>query len=404
VSIPWRRAVRPLLVLAIVLGAVVRILPAIGAGFPLGDGGLFAQMALDLRANGFVPPESVTYYGAPWVYPPLGLYLLAAVPGDPTVTLRWLPVVWSVALIPAVWLLAREVVGELVADVAAVAYALLPWSFWWLIQGGGVTRGLGALLAVLAIWAAARRRPLLLGVFTGLTIATHPEAALFAVASILIVWAVRWRSSRVLLAIPVSLLLASIWLIIILPRLGIVGLVAGAMSRAGGLGDDSLRKVIVLVDLGPLTVLGLVGVAVCLRYRRERWLIVWAVVCMLLPGAIGRWLAVPWAILVALAVEPLFELRIATRWAILPAAAALTVSAAITLKPPHVSPADRSAMATIAETVEPDVTYEVFGSAEVTEWFPFLAQHHSTTTGVGYEWVGGIKPSRADRVYGRPDP
>jgi hypothetical protein len=400
-NIRWPRSVRPLLLLAVAAGTVVRIAPAIGAGFPLGDGGLFAQMALDLRGSGFMPPETVTYYEAPWVYPPLGIYLLAAIPGDPTVTLRWLPVVWSVALIPTMWLLAKEVLGEIAADVAAIAYALLPWSFWWLIQGGGVTRALGAVLAVLAIWAAARRQPVLLGVFTGLTIATHPEAALFAAVSIALVWVVRWRSARVLLAVPVSLLLASTWLIFIIPRLGIAGLVEGAMSRAGGLGDDSLRKVIVLMDLWPVTLLGLVGVAVCLRFRKERWLILWALVCMLLPGAIGRWVAVPWAMLAAVAVEPLIELRNAWRSTILPVAAALTVVAALTTKAPLLPAADRTAMAAIAATVEPHVTYAVLGSAEVTEWFPFLARHHSTTTSVGYEWVGGIPPEHADRVYGR---
>lgn len=399
----WSHTVRPVLLLAVAAGAVVRIVPAIGAPFPLGDGGLFAQMALDLRANGFVPPETVTYYGAPWVYPPLGLYFLAAIPGDPIVTLRWLPVFWSIALIPAVWLLAKELAGELVADLAALAYALLPWSFFWLIQGGGVTRALGALLAVLAIWSAARRRPVALGVFTGLTVATHPEAALFAVASILVVWAVRWRSPRVLLAVPVSLLLASAWLIIILPRLGVAGLVDGALSRAGGLGDDSLRKIIVLFDLWPVTLLGLVGIAVSLRYRRERWLILWALVCMLLPGAIGRWVAVPWAILAGLAVEPLFVLRIAPKWAMVPVVAALTVAATLTVKAPILPAADRFAMAKIADTVGPDIAYAVYGSSEVTEWFPFLARHHSTTTSVGYEWVGGIPPEAADRVYGRPD-
>jgi hypothetical protein len=388
--------------LALAAGALVRVVPVMGTGFPLGDGGLFAQMALDLRANGFIPPETVTFYGAPWVYPPLALYLLAAVPGDPVTTLQWLPIVWSVALIAAVWLLAKEIVGRTAANLAALAYALLPWGYWWLIQGGGVARALGALFAVLAIWAAAQKRWLPLGLLAGLTIITHPEAALFALISIAIVWAFRWRSWQVLLAAPVCLLVAGIWLAIILPRLGLDGLIHGALSRAGGLGDDSLRKIIVLAELWPATLLGLLGVAVCLRFRRSRWLILWAIVCMLLPGAIGRWVAVPWAILIGLAIEPGFSLQAVPRWTTYPIAAAVSIALALTVKLPLLPMADRVSMANIAVTVAPDVSYSVFGSAEVTEWFPFLAAHHSTTTGVGYEWVGGLEPMPADRTYRQP--
>jgi hypothetical protein len=393
----------PGLLLAVLTGAVVRIVPAIGADFPIGDGGLFVQMALDLRANGFVPPLTVTHYGAPWVYPPAGLYLLAVIPGDPTDTLRWLPILWSIGLIAAVWLLARELVGRRVADLAAIAYALLPWSYWWLIQGGGVTRALGALLAVLAIWATARRRWLPLGILMGLTVATHPEAAFFAMVSIVIVWAVRWRSPRALLAIPVSLAIAGAWLVVILPRLGIDGLVHGMMSRPGAVSYDSLRKVMVLAELWPAALLGVLGVVLCLRYRRARWLIIWAAVCMVSPGAIGRWVAIPWAMLIGVAVEPIFELRLAPRWAAVPIVAVLTVALALTVTVPVLPAGDRARMATIARTVAPNVSYTVYGSRLTREWFPLLAKHRSTTTRVGFEWVGGKTPTTGDRAYGTPN-
>jgi hypothetical protein len=405
-GIGWRRllvATSPGLLLAVVAGAVVRIVPAVGAGFPLGDGGLFVQMALDLRSNGFIPPPTVTHYGAPWVYPPAGLYILALVPGDPIDTLRWLPILWSVALIAAVWLLACELVGKRIADLAALAYALLPWSYWWLIQGGGVTRALGALLAVLAIWATARRTWLPLGILLGLTVITHPEAAFFATTGIVVVWAVRWRSWRALLAVPVTLAIAGAWLVIILPPLGLDGLLRGLMSRPGAVSYDSVRKVLVLAELWPAALLGVLGVVLCLRHRTARWLVVWAVVCMVSPGAIGRWVAIPWSMLIGLAIEPIFALRLAPRWASVPATAVLAAAVAITVTVPVLPAADRARMAAIAQTVDPGITYAVYDSRLTREWFPLLARHHSTTTKVGFEWVGGITPTAGDRVYGIPE-
>jgi len=57
----------------------VRLAPVVLANAPLGDGGLFAVMARDIRTAGFALPNFTSYNdGAiPLVYPPLGLYLLA---------------------------------------------------------------------------------------------------------------------------------------------------------------------------------------------------------------------------------------------------------------------------------------------------------------------------------------
>jgi len=398
------RSIAPELLVAVCAGALLRFAPIVGTGFPVGDGGLFAQMALDLRAHAFIPPPTVTYYGAPWVYPPLGLYVLALIPGDPAVTLQWLPATWSIGLIGAVWLLAKELLGRRAAGAAAMVYALVPWSYLWLIQGGGVTRAPGALFAVLAVWAAVKQRWLLLGVFMGMTVITHPEAALFGIMSVWIVWGARWRSWRAFLAIPVALAITSTWLAILLPRLGVDGLLNAVMSRAGGLGFDSLRKVIVLGELWPVALLGLIGVWLCLRGGRERWLVVWAVACMLLPGAIGRWVAVPWAIWWAVALEPVLRTPGMRRWALVPVAATLCALVALGATEPQLSEADRVRMAQIAQTVPPGVSYAVSGSPEMMEWFPYLAKHHSTTSGYGYEWVGGIPAIAADRVYATVGP
>jgi len=238
-----------------------------------------------------------------------------------------------------------------------------------------------------------------MGFFFGLTVATHPEAALFAAVSISLIWVVKWRSLVALRGIPIAMAISVSWLVIILPRLGLDGIFQGILSRAGGLGDDSLRKVILLADLWPVTLMGLMGAAVALRFGKLRWLLGWAAACAVLPGAIGRWVAFPWAILAAVGVEPALDLNLRARWAIAAVAAPLTVGAVLTFQVPSVPPLDRMGMRDIATTVAPDLAYRVIGSPEIVEWFPYLAQHHSTTTDVGYEWVGGKPGEPADRVY-----
>ena len=78
-AVPWRA-----IAAITVLGALIRLIPVLGADFPLNDGGLFAEMILAIRANGFALPAE-THYNAidlPFAYPPLGLYVAARCP-DP---------------------------------------------------------------------------------------------------------------------------------------------------------------------------------------------------------------------------------------------------------------------------------------------------------------------------------
>ena len=112
----------PVLVAAALAVAVWLRLASVFAEFPSGDGGLFWVMANDLRNNGFIPPAVTTYNTGdiPWVYPPLGLYLVAALGGG----LEWfriVPALFAIATLPAVWLLARALIGERGALIAVVA-------------------------------------------------------------------------------------------------------------------------------------------------------------------------------------------------------------------------------------------------------------------------------------------
>ena len=69
--------------LATAVAVWLRLAPLF-SDFAFGDGGLFWVMANDLRDNGFLPPELTTFNAGdiPWVYPPLGIYLVALLGGD----------------------------------------------------------------------------------------------------------------------------------------------------------------------------------------------------------------------------------------------------------------------------------------------------------------------------------
>src|SRR5207247_5248175 len=102
--------------------------------------------------SGLTLPEFSTFNGGdiPFVYPPLGLYILALIPGDPISTERWLPLVWSMVAIPGAYLLARELSDARRAGLTALIFAAMPVT--WAIEGGGVVRALGLALFLFALW------------------------------------------------------------------------------------------------------------------------------------------------------------------------------------------------------------------------------------------------------------
>ena len=65
-----------ILFLAILIGAFLRFNPTLLAGFAVNDGGMFAVMVDDLRANHFLIPAFTTcnFSNIPFAYPPLGFY------------------------------------------------------------------------------------------------------------------------------------------------------------------------------------------------------------------------------------------------------------------------------------------------------------------------------------------
>ena len=133
--------------------------------------------------------------------------------------LRWLPLVVSMLCLGAFAWLAWRLLPPVAALAATFMYALMPHAYDWVIAGGGITRGVGLLFALLAMAVAADRErasslmSVASGLLLGLAALSHPQAAVFGVIGCLIVsyqapvgtWALRAgiaAASAVVLVLP----------------------------------------------------------------------------------------------------------------------------------------------------------------------------------------------------------
>jgi hypothetical protein len=187
-------------VAAIALGCAIRARPVLLTDFPLNDGGLFFQMTQELQRAHYRLPAFTGYNNVqiPFAYPPFGFYMAGLIADIATVDLmqvvRLLPLATTCATLVAFLMLARSMLPERVAVVAAVtSFALVPRSFTWLVMGGGLTRAFGLLFSILALHQAyllfTRRRlrfALTAGLFTGLTPLSHLGTAPFLAASLVL--------------------------------------------------------------------------------------------------------------------------------------------------------------------------------------------------------------------------
>ena len=423
--------------LALFAGGIVRILPMLSTDFPLNDGGLFGTMIQDLVDSHFRLPVSTTYNGLdiPFTYPPLGFYVAGIghqVFGlQITETLRAVPLLFSLAAIPAVYWLASGVLRSRSGGMlAALAFALLPRSYLVLITGGGVTRGLGFLLAIIALGLAWRlmqdRQPRwwaagVLGLDGGLTALAHPQAAVFLATSILVFlpWAVDVRVSagRLILSGLVGVAVLAAWLIPVIGTHGVEPLMSAIQS--GQSGPEGLAQLVSLrfaelVVFDVITIAALIGTILAFR-RRAFTLPIWLVAIWVVDSRAGFTFAmVPLALLTAYALlsltpswlpaagsSPLSHVRkhpagTAVMIAVLSALVLANFYSGLrTSSPLHgLDPDQQSALVwafdnTPDEAVFAVVTGGTFWEDDaVSEWFPALTDRRSAATVQGYEWLG----------------
>lgn len=422
---------------AFALGLLIRAYFVLPRDFPLSDGGLFYTMIREVQGAGYALPWYTSYNaaGIPYAYPPLGLYVAALLDDLTTLALldilRYLPMVLDSLIVLAVALLAHGLLRSPAATAfAALAYAVMP-GFEWGIMGGGLTRSLGLLFAVLTVYAVHRmyseqqaKHVVLAAVFGGLTVLSHPSLTWFACYTAAFVLVASGRTRRGLLysiatVVGVGLLTAPWWLTVLV-RHGV-----GPLLAAAGSGSALVYGMTYLMTLSHNAfhslagVAGLAGIIPCL-IKRQYLLPIWLLATFLLdPRKAHSTVTVPLALLAAVGLAyilgPVLKGRAGdaasdgeadgsiTAWLQSLLATGVIVLlvgqgfvAAADWSQPRLRslPAEeRAAMAWVADNTPPDSGFIVINGPQTawdgsSEWFPALAGRTSVATYQGYEWLG----------------
>ncbi len=411
--------------LTMTLGIVVRLVPVMGASFPLGDGGMFLGVVEQLQTNAYRLPEFLSYNGLdiPFSYPPLGFYSAAAFTdllGVPAiVSLRWLPFLFSVLTVIAFWALARTTLPERTSTLGALfAFGTLPLAYRYFVMGAGITRAPGFLFAILTVWLTYQlcvtdrpRFAILAGVAAAATLMSHPNGAWFATYSAALVVAFHARSRTALLGAATVVVIAGAltapWFVTVALRHGIAPFLLAANSSNPDVPAWALLLVLRVTEepIAPILLLLAIAGAAASILERKWWLPTWAVAaCILDTRYTGTFAMVPIALLVGVAIGRLVRaaesprLDLVRRGALLGIVcwiALLTVAGTTLLPGPTLQPlpaGQREAMAWVADHIVEDVVFLVVApsgssAGNESEWFPVLARRVSAGTYQGREWM-----------------
>jgi len=419
-----------ILVLACALGAYMRFSPTWLAGFAVNDGGMFAVMVDDLRANHFLLPKFTTYnhLNIPYAYPPLGFYfgaLASLLFGmDSTQVVRWLPAFFASLATPAFYLLAlRLLKNKFHAAVSAFFFALMPRALSWFVMGGGLTRSPGqffmllTLAVVVRLYQERRRSDILLaGLFGGLAVMSHPEAAVHTFVSAVLLWFIlsRKRAAFVhsLFVGLVVLAVSAPWWVSVVAQHGLQPLLNGAATGSKSAAVFNLLFFVFTEELYAtvIAVLGLIGIAHRLA-RRDYLLPLWLAIPFFVEGrsAAGP-AAIPLAMLAALgltevilpAIQPSpaqdAEVPSAERNVFIYLLLYLTFSTiqfGMQLSTATLYLPDEQAMRWVRQNVTEEARFLVLtGTTSVScdsvlEWFPAISRRQSVFTVQGAEWTRG---------------
>lgn len=442
-EVPRPRSVLPLLVLVCTLGAGLRLAPILDLDFPLGDGGMFAVIIGDIRRASFLLPHysSYNHLEIPLVYPPLAFYLAAGVSqllgSAPLDVLRCLPALISTATVPALYLLAREVLRSYPAAlVATFAYAVDGRAFDWLIAGGGLTRSLGLLCALLALERILRalrasdfRVTLVASVLSALTVLTHPQAPLFVAVGVMFLAPAAVRRDGVPIRDAVGRLatvgagaavILMPWLALLASR-GQLDALASVGGRWSPTMDVPWLWLLPARLHGGVDVLGLIALFTLLvQFARGAWrLPLWT--CALIVAGVGGgafMLAVPVAMTLGdlarrLATTRLWNSR--SRYALIGFGALVASLATVAVvtdyilsssQPPYLSEDARAAIEWVGEHAEGGTGIAVisgrgWGGDLAGEWLPALTKSRSAATVQGSEWLGRARWIQRVDAYDR---
>ena len=428
--------------LALVLLTVgcLRLLPLLAHDWPLGDGGLFYVMIGDLMAHGLALPDVTTYQGGaiPFAYPPFAFYVGAALESTGLARadiLRYVPALLAVAAVGAMYLVAAELgPSRRHAVVATAFFGALIGITDVLSSGGGLTRSMGLLLALLATWRGLRMLHsgratdvVLTAVLAGFAVLSHPQAGVFLVVALGAAWLTRWRTRRafvaLLLAALGSLLVMAPWLVTVASRHGIETFRSAAGVPDRDLADAILAYLFLFLLTAPAVgVFDLLG-QVRQALARRPHLLVWRVGVFALDlrfspisGAAPVSMLAAHGVLDAL-VPAAWRLgerargalserqRVDWRRAVVVVAVGLGFVPAVmgslesAGRAGALSAAEREAMFwvrdnTSASTVTVSLARAPWSSDDVSEWFPALSERRSATTTQGFEWTAATRDER----------
>src|SRR6266498_1924463 len=273
--------------IAIFLGAFMRFNPTLLAGFAINDGGMFAVMVDDLKASHYVLPAFTSYnhLNIPFAYPPLGFYLgrIACDLFGLTApqALRWVPALFASLSVPAFyWLAGRLLKNKYYAAISTLFFALMPRALSWYVMGGGLTRSPGQLFMLLTLATVVRlyeeNRHLdifLAGLFGGLAVMSHPEAAVHTFVSALFLWIMLSRKrtgfiNSILVGLIV-LVVSAPWWVTVIHYHSIDPLLKGAATGQKTLAVFHLLFFVFTEEpyATVIAVLGLIGIAYRLLHR-----------------------------------------------------------------------------------------------------------------------------------------
>ena len=120
---------------ALALGLLLRLLPALPGPLTTGDGGLIVVMVDDIRNAGMRLPAFTTYNSAaiPFAYPPLGLYgcawLAQLLELSSLASVRLTALLLAVITLGLFALLAHRLIPPVAAVAAVLMYAVMPHAF-----------------------------------------------------------------------------------------------------------------------------------------------------------------------------------------------------------------------------------------------------------------------------------
>jgi hypothetical protein len=423
-----------ILILAIFLGAFMRFNPTLLAGFAINDGGMFAVMVDDLKASHYLLPAFTTYnhLNIPYAYPPLGFYL-GRIAADlfglsAAQVVRWLPAFFASLSVPAFYLLAvRLLKNKYYAAISTLFFALMPRALSWFVMGGGLTRSPGqffmllTLATVIRLYEQNRRRDIFwAGLFGGLAVMSHPEAAVHAFVSAVFLWIMLSRSRTGFLnsvGVGVLVLLVSApWWATVIHYHGVEPFLKGGATGQKTMAIFHLLFFVFTEEpyATVIAILGLIGIAHRL-IRRDYLLPLWMVIPFLVEGrsAAGP-AAIPLAMLAAIGlVDVLFaalqpsarndqqhsdQVSSIERNILIYLLLYLIFSTyqfGFQLSNATLYPPDQEAMNWARENTPADSRFLVLtGTTSVScdsvlEWFPALTGRQSIYTVQGTEWTEG---------------